>query len=128
MARDTGRCAFLETLETGKREELLGAMTERALLGLGLEEIVARTGWFDNEIREAAQQLRALGKIKIVSPEPLTLLGKKRVYSTRCAGKSLIRVERFHKENPLSPGSCAGRFCAQNPGKARASGDVSRGA
>jgi selenocysteine-specific elongation factor len=102
MARDTGRTAFLETLETGKREEILGAMTERALLGLGFEEIVARTGWFDNEIREAAQQLAAAGQIKIVSPEPLNLLGRKAFDEVR--RKIADRVERFHKENPLSPG------------------------
>ncbi len=102
MVRDTGRTAFLRTLETGKREELLGAMTERALLGLGLEEIVARTGWFDSEIREAAQQLAAAGKIKIVSPEPLNLLGRKAF--DEVLRKIADRVERFHKENPLSPG------------------------
>jgi selenocysteine-specific elongation factor len=102
MVRDTGRTAFLETLETGKREEILGAMTERALLGLGLEEIVARTGWFDNEIREAAQQLAAAGKIKIVSPEPFNLLGRKAFDEVR--RKIADRVERFHQENPLSPG------------------------
>jgi selenocysteine-specific elongation factor len=102
MVRDTGRTAFLETLETGKREDILGAMTERALLGLRFEEIVARTGWFDNEIREAAQQLAAAGKIKIVSPEPLNLLGRKAFDEVR--RKIADRVERFHKENPLSPG------------------------
>jgi selenocysteine-specific elongation factor len=102
MLRDTGRTAFLETLETGKREEILGAMTERALLGLGLEEIVARTGWFDNEIREAAQQLAAAGKIKIVSPEPFNLSGRKAFDEVR--RQIADRVERFHQDNPLSPG------------------------
>jgi selenocysteine-specific elongation factor len=100
--RDTGRAAFLETLEAGKREELLAAMTERALLGLALEEIVARTSWFDQEIRETAQKLAAAGKIKIVSLEPLILLGRKAFDEVR--RKIGERVERFHKENPLSPG------------------------
>ncbi len=100
--RDTGRAAFLETLEAGKREELLAAMTERALLGLALEEIVARTSWFDQEIRETAQKLAAAGKIKIVSSEPLILLGRKAFDEVR--RKIGERVERFHKENPLSPG------------------------
>ncbi len=45
MVKDAGRAAFLETLESGKREEMLAAMAERALLGLGFQEIVARTGW-----------------------------------------------------------------------------------
>jgi selenocysteine-specific elongation factor len=100
--RDTGRAAFLETLEGGKREESLSAMTERALLGLALEEIVARTGWFPQEIRETALKLAASGKIKIVSGEPLVLLGRKAFDEVR--RKISERVEKFHKENPLSPG------------------------
>ena len=100
--RDTGRAAFLETLEAGKREEMLAAMTERALLGLALGEIVARTGWFDQEIREAARKLAAVGKIKIVSAEQLILLCRKAFDEVK--RKVGERVERFHKENPLSPG------------------------
>jgi selenocysteine-specific elongation factor len=100
--RDAGRAAFLETLEGGKREEILAAMTERALLGLALEEIVARTGWFAQEIRETALKLVASGKIKIVSGEPLILLGRKAFDEVR--RKISERVERFQKENPLSPG------------------------
>ena len=100
--RDAGRAAFLETLEGGKREEILSAMTERALLGLALEEIVARTGWFPQEIRETALKLAASGRAKIVSGEPLILLGRKAFDEVR--RKISERVERFHKENPLSPG------------------------
>jgi len=100
--RDTGRAVFLETLETGKREDALAAMTKRALLGLTLEEIVARTGWFDKEIRAVAQNLVTAGEIKIVSADPLILLGRKAFDDVR--RKLSERVERFHKENPLSPG------------------------
>src|SRR5947199_584276 len=53
MLRDTGRFVFLETVERGSNEATLAAMTERALLGLGHEEIVARTGWTDEEIHSA---------------------------------------------------------------------------
>ncbi len=102
MVRDTGRTAFLETLESGKREEMLAAMAGRALLGLASEEIVARTGWFEQEIREAAQNLATAGRIKIVSSEPLILLGRKAFDEVR--RKIAERVERFHKDNPLSPG------------------------
>jgi selenocysteine-specific elongation factor len=102
MVRDTGRTAFLETLESGERQEILAAVTERALLGLPFEEIVARTGWLDGEIREAAQNLRTAGRIKIVSTEPLVLLSRKGFDDVR--RKIVERVERFHKENPLSPG------------------------
>jgi selenocysteine-specific elongation factor len=102
LVRDTGRAAFLETLESGKREELLAAMTERALLGLPLDDIVARTGWFEGEVREAAQNLVKAGNIKVVSAEPLILLGRKAFDEVR--RKIADRVERFHRENLLSPG------------------------
>jgi selenocysteine-specific elongation factor len=100
--RDTGRAAFLVVLEGGKREEMLAAMTERAILGLPFAEIVARTGWLDEEIRETAQRLVSAGRIKIISPEPLILLARKAFDDVR--RKIAERVERFHKENPLSPG------------------------
>src|SRR6267143_6055927 len=41
MLRDVGRAAFLKTLEKGNHEGILAAMTERAVLGLGHEELVA---------------------------------------------------------------------------------------
>jgi selenocysteine-specific elongation factor len=100
--RDSGRTAFLEIMERGKRDELLVAMTERAVLGLELGEIVARTAWFENEVREVAQSSNVAEKIKIVSSEPLILLGRKAFDEVR--RKIGERVERFHKENPLSPG------------------------
>ena len=100
--RDAGRVAFLNILESGKREEILAAMTERALLGLAFEEIAPRTGWLDAEIREVAHKLAGAGSIKAVSAEPLMLLGRKTFDELR--RKIAERVERFHKENPLSPG------------------------
>jgi len=101
-ARDAGRAAFLEILEVGQREEVLEAMTERAFLGLAMEEIVARTGWLEKEIRETAQKLATTGKIRMVSAEPLVLLGGRRFEEVRRSISE--RVEKFHKENPLLPG------------------------
>src|SRR6267154_561927 len=48
ILRDTGRVAFLETFERQNPVEILAAMAERALLGLGYDEIVARTAWTDH--------------------------------------------------------------------------------
>src|SRR6266853_5904143 len=67
MLRDTRRAAFLETVERGNHEEILAAMTERAVLGLGHEEIVARTGWTGKEIQGALENLRGTGRVRIVS-------------------------------------------------------------
>jgi selenocysteine-specific elongation factor len=100
--RDTGRVAFLETLERGDKADTLAAMTERALLGIGFEEIVSRTGWLENEIRATAKKLADIGRAKIVSAEPLILLSAK---SFNEAGQKIAaRIEKFHKENPLLPG------------------------
>ncbi len=100
--RDTERGAFLEALERGKRHEVLAAMTERALMGISLEEILARTGWSENEIRETAQDLVTANRIKMVSGDPFLLLGREAFDEVR--RKIAERVERFHRENPLSPG------------------------
>jgi selenocysteine-specific elongation factor len=100
--RDTGRVAFLETLERGDRVEVLAAMTERAVLGITFEEIVARTGWLENEIRATAKKLADTARAKIVSAEPLTLVAAKNFDEVR--QKIAARIEKFHKENPLLPG------------------------
>jgi selenocysteine-specific elongation factor len=100
--RDAARPTFLEILEGGKRNEVFAAMTERALLGIGQEEIVTRTGWPEKEIRETAQSLVAAGRIKRVSQEPLILVARKAF--DEVSRKISERVERFHRENPLSPG------------------------
>ena len=102
MLRDTGRAAFLETLERGSSEEILAAMTERALLGLGYEEIVARTGWTEKEIQAALEKLHGTGRVRIVSTEPLALVSGKLFEDVR--KKIIDKVERFQKENPLLPG------------------------
>src|SRR6202023_2034586 len=75
--RDVGRVRFLETLGRGDRVETLAAMTERTPAGLALEEIVARTGWLKNEVRDLARKLAASGRAKSVAEEPLILVPAK---------------------------------------------------
>ena len=102
MLRDTGRAAFLETLERGNPEEILATMTERAFFGLGYEEMVARTAWMDHEIHDAARKLSAAGRVKTVSTEPQVLVSQRVFEDVR--KKILEKVEKFQKENPLLPG------------------------
>lgn len=102
MLRDKGRVTFLETLEGGDHEEILAAMTDRAPLGLGFEEIVARTGWLEKEIRESAQKLSGAGRVKTVSAEPLGMVSGQLFEDVR--KKLFDKVEKFQKENPLLPG------------------------
>ena len=100
--KDTGRAAFLGVLGKGSREEILRAMVERNIVGIGMAEIVARTGWLETEVQSTAQTLVKGGAIHIVNGEPLLLLAEPlfRDVST----KLVARVEAFHKQNPLLPG------------------------
>jgi selenocysteine-specific elongation factor len=102
LRRDTGRATFLETLEHGRPAEILTAMTERSLAGLSLEEIVARTGWTENEVRTAADLGMAGGGIKIVSGESLVVVGA--AFFADVRKKLAAEVEAFRKANPLQPG------------------------
>jgi selenocysteine-specific elongation factor len=102
MLRDTERVKFLEMIEQGGREEILAAMTERAVLGLGQEEIVARTGWMGKEIQEAVEKLTNTARVKTVLSEPLVLVSGKLFEEVR--KKISDKVEKFQKENPLLPG------------------------
>jgi selenocysteine-specific elongation factor len=102
MARDTGRAAFLATLQEGKKEEMLAAMVERTPTGLAFDEIAARTGWLENEIRDAAKKIAESGRVKSVTAEPLLLVPGMVFEEVR--QKIAARVEQFQKENPLLPG------------------------
>jgi selenocysteine-specific elongation factor len=100
--KDTGRTRFLEALERPSNEEILRAMVERDIRGLGIEEIIARTGWMEEEVNAAAKNLTKAGALRSVSQEPLRLLAEPQFQDL--TKRLLLRVETFHKENPLLPG------------------------
>jgi selenocysteine-specific elongation factor len=100
--KDTGRMAFLETMERGERAEILRAIADRNILGVRAEEIVARTGWQSAEIASAVAELAKAKAIHIVSNDPLIVLSDK-FFMDICA-RLQERIEKFHKENPLLPG------------------------
>jgi selenocysteine-specific elongation factor len=100
--KDMGRMPFLETLELGKRAEILRAMADRNVLGVRAEEIVGRTAWPSGEIARTVGELIEAHAVRVVSTEPLIVLSAP-FFADICA-KLEGRVERFHKENPLSPG------------------------
>jgi selenocysteine-specific elongation factor len=100
--KDTGRTDFLRILERGARAEILRALADRNVLGVRAEEIAGRTGWPPAEIASAARELIETRAVRAVSTEPLIVLGEP-FFAEICA-KLEERIERFHKENPLSPG------------------------
>jgi selenocysteine-specific elongation factor len=100
--RDATRPDFLALLQRGNPLETLAAMTDRAPLGLPHADIIARTGWLPAELQTAAKKLADTNRVRIVSQEPLVLVGGK-LFADVCQ-KIAARVETFHKENPLLPG------------------------
>jgi selenocysteine-specific elongation factor len=100
--RDTGRRAFLETMEKGERGAILGAMTERATLGLAWSEILARTGWTEPDAQEVIRQEVSAKRLVAVAEEPTILVPVKLFEHVQT--QILERVARFQKENPLLPG------------------------
>jgi selenocysteine-specific elongation factor len=102
LLRDTGRTAFLETLEQGRPEEIITAITARTLAGLTFNEIVARFGWTEEEVRDAAKKAAASGGVRIVSEAPLALVPSAAFEETR--KRIALQVEAFRKENPLQAG------------------------
>jgi selenocysteine-specific elongation factor len=100
--KDSERLKFLEILERGTPEEMLRAVVERNILGLGMEEIVTRMGWKEEDAKATAEKLARSGAIRVVGSEPLLLITE--VLFQDILKKLLARVEAFHKQNPLSPG------------------------
>ncbi len=102
LARDTGRAKFLETIRGGKHDEVLGAMVARAPMGLRYEEIEGHTGWRDAEIQEALMRLAAAGAVKAIGDEHRVLMEGKAF--EEISKKIYGNVERYQRENPLTPG------------------------
>ena len=100
--KDVGRVAFLRTIEKGSPDEIIGWLTERNVLGVTMNDLVARTGWLEKEIRVSSERLVKEKIIRIVSSDPLILFSEGR-FAEICE-KLRLRVEKFHKENPLVPG------------------------
>jgi selenocysteine-specific elongation factor len=102
LARDTGRLKFLETIRDSTHDKALAAMVDRASMGLRYEEIAAHTGWRETEVREAVKALSATGVVKSIGEESPLLVAAGIFERMRSAITE--KVDRFQRENPLSPG------------------------
>nr|MDP9147246.1 SelB C-terminal domain-containing protein [Acidobacteriota bacterium] len=102
LLRDTGRVEFLETLQAGKHGAILQAMVERASMGLRYEEILARTGWEENDVRRDLDGLAKNGTVKVIPGDSPLLVDGKTFDKVRTTIFEI--VERFQRENPLLPG------------------------
>jgi selenocysteine-specific elongation factor len=101
-ARDTGRIGHLKILQSNNPAAALASMLQRAPTGLAMHEIVARTGWNEDEVRNLAGEAVQNGAAKRASADPLLLVPTEAFVEVR--QKLLATIERFHKGNPLVPG------------------------
>jgi len=99
---DPGIVQFLETLERGNHEEILAALVAGSLHVLSLAQIVARTGWTESEVRQAAAKPMDAKRLRVVSAQPWTIASAKTVAD--CAALLRKIIEDFHRANPLLPG------------------------
>jgi len=100
--KDAGIALFLNVMEHGTREEILGAMVEAAPHGMTLPEIVARTGWIESETRAAAEKLAAAKRVRMLGGAPMVVAPAQAVTASAAAIRKAM--ETFHRANPLLPG------------------------
>jgi selenocysteine-specific elongation factor len=99
---DPAVLSFLRTLESGSREDILLAFVQSSSRGFSLGEILARTGWMEREVLEAARKLARLGRLRVVSEAPLILTTEETI--AQCSSSLREAVDAFHQANPLLPG------------------------
>jgi len=81
---------------------VLAAIAEAAPRGLTLEDMVARTGWLEADVRAAVNKLVDQKKLRILTEQPLMVAPEAAM--TKAASAILEAVDRFHRDNPLLPG------------------------
>lgn len=99
---DSSATDLLETLESGNQLESLSALADASPRGLTLQELLARTGWMEPQIRELAGELAAAKRLRILTEQPFMVAPEESVKS--CAAAIRAAVDDFHRVNPLLPG------------------------
>ncbi len=101
-ARDAAALKFLEIVDRGNRANTLQALLEAAPQGLGLDEIIRRTGWLPQEIERDAELLAKAGAVRILNRKPFFLASASHV--SACAKRLREAVAQYHRANPLAEG------------------------
>jgi selenocysteine-specific elongation factor len=101
-SKDQSVIPFLETLENGNAEAILGALLERNAQGLTTDEILKRTGWPPSQIQDVAAKLVTAKGARLVANQPPTFANARSV--NECAATLVRMVDEFHRANPLLPG------------------------
>jgi len=98
---------FLKALESGSSEEILLAVLERGDPAAEAARLIARTGWLESELRQAARGMRnaecgVRNAIEVLSESPFVVAHGGRFRALLAAAADLVR--QFHAANPLLPG------------------------
>ncbi|HWP84567.1 MAG TPA: selenocysteine-specific translation elongation factor, partial [Terriglobia bacterium] len=98
---DAGR--RLTVMERGTRQEILMELLQLAPSGsLSMDELIARTGWLEEECRQAVRPLQEAGRLAILSENPWRIAD---AASMQELAKAVVELlDKFHKANPLLPG------------------------
>jgi len=98
---------FLKALERGSSEEILLALLERGDPAVAAARLIARTGWLESELRQAARGMRnaecgVRNAIEVLSESPFVVAHGERFRTLLAGAADLVR--QFHAANPLLPG------------------------
>jgi selenocysteine-specific elongation factor len=93
---------FLETVERGNHEEILAALVAASPQGIALAQIIARTGWTEADVRQAAGKHIEGKRLRVVNGQPWTIASAKSMAD--CSAAIRKAIEDFHRANPLLPG------------------------
>jgi len=94
--------AALERLSGGEPAAVLETLLGRVAAGMALAEIIARTGWLESEVDQAAGELERGGRAVRVTASPLWLAHRDHFFAA--LDRAAEAVGRFHRDNPLAPG------------------------
>jgi selenocysteine-specific elongation factor len=104
LGRSEESIARLRVLERGNREEILLALVSGSPARcLGMEELIARTGWLEQECRHAVQTLQKSGQLIVLSENPLRVA--EAAHLRGLSEAVLVSLAKFHQANPLLPGA-----------------------
>ena len=94
-------------------EDMLAAFVSSTPAGMTIDNLIARTGWLEQEVQSAAQALANAApanappadaqRLRIVSERPFIVASVDAVQA--CAARILAELDRFHRKNPLLEGA-----------------------
>ena len=99
---DARAIEFLNSLDRGDHQEILGALVGAEPRGVDLVRLIARTGWLESEVREVAAKLAVDKRLRVLSEQPFIAASADAV--ALCGRRIREEIERFHKANALVPG------------------------